>query len=158
MDLREHVHQLLGLVSETLGLAGGGTLALDQHNECILALSEDLLFIFYLEESTQMLLINIPVAPLPPAPAREEVLMELMGANYCWSRTEGGTFGLDQDTGFICLSYPVELPLEPRDLIKTIIEKLANVVGHWRKEVPALAESWEGRSSEGNFEFPMLKV
>lgn len=158
MDLHAHVNQMLVTVSTALGLTGGAAFNLDPGNECIMALEQNLMFMFYLEESTQSLIINLPVAPLPTGPEREEVLMELMAANYCWNRTEGGTFGLDESTGFLCLNYLVPLPLDPPDQIKGIVEKLADVVTHWRRELPTLAEPWEETVTPDSASFPMLRV
>ncbi|HSJ04500.1 MAG TPA: type III secretion system chaperone [Verrucomicrobium sp.] len=158
MDIRDHVNQLLTTVSEALGLTGGSAYKLDAGDECILALETNLLLMFYLEESTSSLIINLPVAPLPDGSERVEVLMELMGANYCWSRTEGGTFGLDERTGFLCLSYLVALPIEPVEQIKGIVENLVDVVAHWRREIPRLAEPWEESHAPDPASFPMLRV
>lgn len=158
MDLPSHVNGLLESVADHLGLSGGKGLSLDKNNECILALEPNLLVMFYLEERTGDMIVNLPVAPLPAGPEREEILMELLGANYCWARTEGATFGLDQGTGFLCLTYLVALPLDPVGQIKTILEKLLDVVAHWRKEIPALAEAWEGRAPAEAGGFPMLRV
>lgn len=158
MDLPAHVNQLLATVSEALGLTGGSAYRLDKGNECILALEKSLMFMFYLEESTHSLIINLPISPLPTGPEREEVLMELMAGNYCWNRTEGGTFGLDESTGFLCLNYLVPLPLDPPEQIKGIVEKLADVVTHWRRELPTLAEPWEDASAPDSASFPMLRV
>jgi hypothetical protein len=158
MDLPTHVNQLLATVSEALGLTGGSAYRLDEGNECILALEPTLLFMFYLEESTRCLIINLPVSPLPSGTEREEVLMELMAGNYCWNRTEGGTFGLDESTGFLCLNYLVPLPLDPPEQIKGIVEKLADVVAHWRREIPTLAEPWEDAPTPDTASFPMLRV
>lgn len=158
MDLHAHVNQMLATVSTALGLTGGAAFTLDPGNECIMALEQNLMFMFYLEESTQSLIINLPIAPLPAGPEREEVLMELMAGNYCWNRTEGGTFGLDESTGFLCLNYLVSLPLDPPSQIKGIVEKLADVVAHWRRELPTLAEPWEETAAPDSASFPMLRV
>jgi hypothetical protein len=58
----------------------------------------------------------------------------------------------------LCLTYLVALPLDPAGQIKTILEKLLDVVAHWRKEIPALAEAWEGREPAEPGGFPMLRV
>lgn len=139
MNLHEHTNELLNRIAEELlpGVLQGDPLKLNRNNECFITIDEKILLLVYLDESTRALILNVPLGKLPDDSTRETIMFELLSANYCWNLTEGGTLGIDRQTGLICISYLVPLPLEEPAQMPYIISKLAAVSQHW---IQTLAE------------------
>ncbi len=159
MNLRDHTHTLLARLADELptAAAAGGAFELDQNDEFFLTLEEKLLVMFYLEEETRSLILNLPVGPLPEGSARETVLLEALRANYCWNQTEGATLGLDAETNLLCLSYLVPLPLAEPAQMPMIVSKLVAVTLHWQSTLQEIQEAAGEESSETGLE-PMTML
>lgn len=141
MSLRDHVHTLLQHIAAELPPGAlEGPLALDDNNECFLALEADLLVVLSLEDDISALIVTVPVGPLPDGPARETLLLEMMRGNYCWNLTQGGTLSVDRETGLICLNYLIALPLAVPEQMPEIVNKLISVVKYWRREAAEINE------------------
>ncbi len=145
MNIRDHAQELLQQIAEELPPdALESALAFDDNDECFIALGDDLLVTLLLDEEIRALTLTLPVRPLPEDETRETVLLELMQGNYSWSLTEGGTLGVDRESGLICLSYLVPLPLAEPAQMPQIVNKLVSVVLHWRREIAELTALADG--------------
>ena len=135
MNIREHTNLLLQKIAEELPpeAFADHSPELDNNDEFSLTLDDKITFLFYLEEDSRSLILNLPLAKLPDSPSRETIMLELLRANYCWNLTEGGTLGVDSETSVICLSYLVPLPLEVPEQMPQIISKLAAVAQHCQR-------------------------
>jgi hypothetical protein len=152
MDIEEYVEQLLATLGKKLGL---GELSFNEEGSCLFVLDENKLFIIDLDESTRTLIISVALGMLPEE-NREEVLYDLLTANYYWMRTGGGTLGVDPENNVVLLCYLMQLPLENDMDFLFCIEKLANVADYW---VERLKNIKEISSSElPPDQFSMMKV
>lgn len=154
MNLRDHTNALLSRLSEDLpsAAASGEAFELDMNDEFFLTLEEKLLVMFYLEEETSSLILNVPVGPLPEGPSRETVLLEALRGNYCWNQTEGGTLGVDAETNLLCLSYLVPLPLAEPAQMPMIVSKLVAATLHWQGMLQEIQEAAAEESSDTGLE------
>ena len=64
---------------------------------------------------------------------RADAMSEMLEANHEWRETEGGTLGIDSNTGMVTLSYRVDLPLDDPSVIQDVIVKLYNIGLYWQK-------------------------
>ncbi len=131
MDLEEYVEQFLATLGKKLGLED---LSFNEEGSCLFVLDENKLFIIDLDESTRTLIISVALGMLPEE-NREEVLYDLLTANYYWMRTGGGTLGVDPENDVVLLCYAMQLPLENDMDFLFCIEKLANVADYWIKRL-----------------------
>jgi Tir chaperone family protein CesT len=133
-DLREHASDLLRLIQETLPMEGEPRLEWDENDQCALTFDENLAVVITLDEVVEAIFLGWVLGELPSdAGAALDAMQELLEANHEWHMTEGGTLGLDPDTGLVTLSYRVDLPLDDPAVIQDIISKLYNICGHWQK-------------------------
>jgi hypothetical protein len=137
-DIREHADQLLQLITEALPMEAGGDeselLAWDEGNQCALTFDETLGVIITLDEVVDALFLIWVLGDLPAEPeARADAMQELLEANHEWRETEGGTLGIEPETGLVTVSYRVDLPLDEPAVIQDIIVKLYNTGLHWQK-------------------------
>ena len=148
MNIHQHTQQLFDAVTARLEhiQIEGGTLGLDENNECFLTLDERMVFMFYLDEEIDALIINLPLGLLPDDDTREVVMQELLYGNYCWNQTEGATLGVDKKTQVISLGYLVPLPLKDVAQMPHILEKLGGVATHWFRIMDQIAEEQSGGS------------
>jgi hypothetical protein len=122
--------------------ASPAKLEFDRHNECIIKWEDRFTLMFYLDEEIGAIIVNVPLGTLPADESRLEVMFELLAANYSWNLTEGGTLGVDRETGIIALSYLVDLPLEPISASEAIIAKLINVSDYWDRKIKSIAGAY----------------
>lgn len=150
---REHAHAFLESLRSFLNIdpASPSKLEFDRNNECIVTWEGRFTLMFYLEEEIGAIIINVPLGTLPADESRLELMFELLAANYSWNLTEGGTLGIDRDTGIIALSYLVDLPLDPISASETIIAKLVNVSDYWDRKIKSITRAYrqEATPSEG---------
>lgn len=144
MDIRDHGDALLQSLAEVLPLDDKSKLVFDENNECFLTLDHRIVLMFYLDEEIDTIIINILLGVLPEDDSREEIMFELLCANYCWNLTEGGTLGVDKETAVISMSYPVQLPLDPPTVFEEIIAKLVNAADFWISKLKEIAGDYEG--------------
>lgn len=135
-DIRQHADQLLQLITEALPMETGGEdgpLVWDEGNQCALTFDETLGVILTLDEVVDAIFLSWVLGDLPEdEESRIDAMQELLEANHEWRQTEGGTLGLDPDTGTVTLSYRVDLPLDDPAVIQDIIVKLYNISHHWQ--------------------------
>ncbi len=158
MNLRDQANDLLKVLASELpaGLApADADFSLDGNDEFFLTLEDRIVVMFYLEEELNSFILTLPIAKLGDGPLREEILLELMKANFAWNMTEGGTLGLDKTTNLICLSYLVPLPLDQPTQIATIVNKLASVQQHWERALKEMQGEGEGATGGGDSPDPM---
>ncbi|QIF05849.1 type III secretion system chaperone [Roseimicrobium sp. ORNL1] len=135
-EIRQHATDLLRLIQESLPMEGEAALQWDESNQCSLTFDEDIAVIITLDEVVDAIFLNWILGALPLEPDEvANALQELLEANHEWNKTEGGTLGLDADTGLVTLSYRVDLPLDDAAVIQDIIAKLYNVSSHWQKSL-----------------------
>lgn len=136
-DIRQHSTDLLRLITEALPMddeSGDSTLlSWDENDQCALTFNETLGVVITLDEVVEAMFFGWVLGELPSDPAaRSEAMLELLEANHEWRETEGGTLGIDPETGFVTLSYRVNLPLDDSGVIQDIIAKLYNACQHWQ--------------------------
>jgi hypothetical protein len=107
MDLRTKANELLAVLAKNVGL---GFLSLNKiTDEAVLEIGPVPIH-FVLSEETGELVSIARITSLPEERrARSEALVSLMEANYAWSGTGGGILGLEEESGFICLSQRYNL-------------------------------------------------
>lgn len=137
-EIREHADLLLKLVAEALPLEVGDSedeiLAWDEGNQCALTFDETLGVILTLDEVVDAMFLIWVLGDLPEeAEDRADAMSEMLEANHEWRETEGGTLGIDSNTGMVTLSYRVDLPLDDPSVIQDIIVKLYNIGLYWQK-------------------------
>jgi hypothetical protein len=134
MDIRAHANTLLAALCE---YRGAEAIALDKEDKAGLDM-DGRLFVFAYSEELEELLSLAYIAPLPDNAQRGELLRELLRGNYAWAGTDGGILGLDESSGWICLSkrYRPE-QLEPGEFLAKIAVQ-AGLVDHWRKTLTAV--------------------
>jgi len=138
MELDEYVEKLLGLLGEKIGLKD---LSFNEEGSCLFVLDEDKLFMVDLDESTRTLILSVAMGMLPEE-NREELLYDLLTANYYWMRTGGGTLGIDPENDIVLLCYAMQLPLENDMDFLFCIEKLANVADYWVGRLKKMAKDF----------------
>lgn len=117
-------------------MEGEAALEWDENNQCSLTFNDDLAVIITLDEVVDAIFLNWILGGLPNEPeAVANAMQELLEANHEWNMTEGGTLGLDPDTGLVTLSYRVNLPLDDTAVIQDVIAKLYNISNHWQKNL-----------------------
>ena len=137
MEILSHANALLAKLSEQLPVdpGGSGGFELDNNNEFFLSLGDRIAVMFYLDEDINAFILNLPLGPVPATPDRERVMLNLLCANYSWNLTEGGTLGVDRETGQITLGYLLPLPMAFPGQIIRVVEKLAAVADYWIREL-----------------------
>lgn len=149
MNTRDQANQLLSHLAAELPpeIFANSPAEFDNDNQFYLTLDENLAFIFYLDEDNRAVIINVPIASLPESGAvRDEIMIELLHANYGWSLTEGGTLSVDAGTNLICLGYLVALPLEVPEQMPQIVSKLAAVAQHWQRTLAEMTADDSGEA------------
>jgi hypothetical protein len=157
-DIREHANDLLRLVQEALPMEGEASLEWDENNQCALTFDEELGVVLTLDEVVNAIFFGWVLGEFPTDPAVvANAMQELLQANHEWRMSEGGTFGLDPDTGFVTLSYRVDLPLHDAAVIQEIVAKLYNICGHWQKNL-GLGYPMEGPDASARSKEPLLST
>lgn len=154
MDIRENANYLLSLVAGDLPAGDGSApvvMTLDENNEAFLTLEDRIVVMFYLDEDINAFIINLPLGVLPQDATREEVMLELLCANYSWNLTEGGTLSVDRETSVITLSYLVPLPLAEPEQMPRIVAKLAAVADHWLRTLKEISGGPDAGASAPDF-------
>jgi hypothetical protein len=132
--IREHASALLNLIQQALPMEGEPKLEWDEDNQCSLTFDEDLAVVITLDEVVEAMFMGWVLGELPAEPELVlHAMQELLEANHEWNMTEGGTLGLEPDSGVVTLSYRVDLPLDDAGVIQDIITKLYNVCRHWQQ-------------------------
>ena len=151
MDIIEHGNILLQSLTHALNLEGEdkAKLVFNENNECFVSFEDRIVLIMYLDEDIDTIIITIPLGTVPLDNSREELMFELLCANYCWNMTEGGTLGIDEATGVIAMSYLIQLPLEPVEQFERIAAKLINVADFWMRKLKGIASDYEFKTPGG---------
>ncbi|HSI65456.1 MAG TPA: CesT family type III secretion system chaperone [Candidatus Saccharimonadia bacterium] len=134
--IREHANELLRRIQDALPMDGEASLEWDENNQCALTFDEALGVVITLDEVMEAIFFGWVLGELPAEPAAAaKAMRELLEANHEWRMSEGGTLGLDPDTGLVTLAYRVDLPLDDAAVIQEIFAKLYNICGHWQKSL-----------------------
>ena len=134
--IREHANELLRRIQDALPMDGEASLEWDENNQCALTFDEALGVVITLDEVMEAIFFGWVLGELPTEPAAAaKAMQELLEANHEWRMSEGGTLGLDPDTGLVTLAYRVDLPLDDAAVIQEIFAKLYNICGHWQKSL-----------------------
>lgn len=124
MKYTESINQLLESLSQK---TGGDKLILNEKNAAFTWLS-GMLFSFILseedEDTPRELFCIVHISPFPDSTNEtlHPLLLQLLQDNNAWSNTGGGILGVDDDTGFLCLSLRLD-PLQ--ETPEMFIEKIA---------------------------------
>ncbi len=127
MNIREKANELVANLGKIIQVEG---LVFDEEDSCIILLDNKILFILELDEESKTIVFNIILGNLPIV-GRQEVLYELLSANFYWNRTEGGTIGIDEQTDIVTMCYVMNVPLENDSEFEVVFEKLANASEYW---------------------------
>lgn len=127
MNIREKANELVANLGKIIQVEG---LVFDEEDNCIVLLDNKILFILELDEESKTILFNIVLGNLPIV-ERQNVLYELLSANFYWNKTEGGTIGIDEQTDIVTMCYVMKLPLKSDSEFEVIFEKLANASEYW---------------------------
>lgn len=127
MNIREKANELVANLGTVIQVEG---LIFDEEDSCIILLDNKILFILELDEDSKTIVFNIVLGNLPIV-ERQNVLYELLSANFYWNRTEGGTIGIDEQTDIVTMCYVMDIPLENDSEFEVIFEKLANASEFW---------------------------
>lgn len=127
MNIREKANEFVANLGKIIHVDG---LIFDDDDSCIILIDNKILFILELDEDAKTIVFNVVLGNLPIM-RRQEVLYELLSANFYWNRTEGGTIGIDEQTDIVTLCYTMGLPLENDSDFEFIFEKLANASEYW---------------------------
>lgn len=127
MNTREKANELVANLGKIIQVEG---LVFDEEDSCVILIDNKILFILELNEESNSIIFNIILGNLPIV-GRQEVLYELLSANFYWNRTEGGTIGIDEQTDIVTMCYVMEMNLENDEEFEVIFEKLANASEYW---------------------------
>ncbi|EHE9227768.1 type III secretion system chaperone [Salmonella enterica] len=102
------------LLSEIGRYLDDGNLVLDENN-CAFVWLSNMLFSFTLaeddEEEKQEIICVVHICPFPCSDDKitYDFLLQLLCDNHAWKNTGGGMFGIDEQTGFVCLCLQVDI-------------------------------------------------
>lgn len=131
MTLRKHAEELLHALATNFGL---GTLALNAHDSVFLSCGEMSSLLAFSEEGEGLLLVSY-LGGLPTGENREKASRMLLEGTFNWGGTGGGTLGLDDDTGMLCLSRRFMLPeTSARVFIDSVLEHIG-LAEYWKKQL-----------------------
>jgi len=134
MDVDEEGAAFLRALAQVLKLPA---LQFGNDDSTAFVLDEKLVFELNLERVAQEVVIGILFGAVPPDYADVDFLRRLLGANYYWRLTEGGTIGFDQTSGALTLAFRVRLPMRDPAQIESMIAKLAGAADNWRQQLAA---------------------
>lgn len=97
---REQANALLRALAEHLD---ADTLELDETDAVRLSLGGFLFVLAYNRECEELISCAY-IAPLPRDARRPALIREIMEGSYAWAGTAGGILGLDEESGYLCLS------------------------------------------------------
>ena len=148
MDIIEHGNILLQSLSHALKLEGEdrAKLVFNDDNECFISFEDRIVLIMYLDEEIRAIIVTISLGNIPLDDSREEMMYEMLCANYAWNMTDGGTLGIDKETGVMAMSYLITLPLEDVEQFEEIVSKLINVADFWMKKIKGVAAVYDFKS------------
>lgn len=133
--------QAENLLRELAVHTGGPAIELDA--EGVARLGQDGLPLFLLlAEEAETLAALVALGKPPDRPAdRRRLVEELMRANCHWRETDGGTFGLDEETGLVFLQkrWFLAPPPTPRDFMADLARQL-HLARSWRDRLGAVPE------------------
>lgn len=127
MNIREKANELVSNLGKIIQVEG---LVFDEEDNCIIMLDNKILFILELDEESKTIVFNVILGNLPIV-GRQDVLYELLSANFYWNKTEGGTIGIDEQTDIVTMCYSLDFPLENDSEFEAVFEKLANASEYW---------------------------
>jgi hypothetical protein len=133
MDLRTKANELLAVLAKQFGVS---SLSLDQLTDDALLEIGPVPIHFALSQDTAEIVSTAHIAPLPDGRrARSEALVAIMEGNYAWGGTGGGVLGLEEESGFICLSRRYELcVLTPGDFTEQT-QRQRRLAGFWLEKL-----------------------
>ena len=111
------------------------TITFDSNNEALFDLSDGMGAAFHLVEEGDGALLACIVAGQPD-PEDTELLYDLLGANYMWNATGGGTLGIDRNSGLLCIQRLIELPMDPLPF-EDILAALVGAARYWNNRMNA---------------------
>ncbi len=130
--------QAENLLRELAGRTGGPVVELDADGLARLTLDGQPLS-FFLAEEAETLAVLAALGELPDRPAdRRRLAEDLLRANCKWTGTDGGAFGLDEDSGLVFLQkrWFLTPPPTPREFL-TGLARLLHLARSWRERFEA---------------------
>jgi hypothetical protein len=138
MDLDEEGAAFLGALAQALELPA---LQFGNDDSSAFALDGKLVFQLNLDRVAEEVVIGVIFGVLPTDYGDADFLRELLGANYYWRLTQGGTIGFDETSGALALAFRVPLPMRSPAQIEDMISRFAGAADHWRQHVVAAGVS-----------------
>ncbi len=129
MNYYEKADNLLVGLSRHIGLKEPQHL--DKYGETWLV-SEGKKFLFRLNEIQRELTVSAYIAPLSGENTKKLVLRELLSSNFFWANTGGGVLGLDNTSGWICLSNTYKLDSTAENAFNSSFLRILGLVKYWR--------------------------
>lgn len=127
MNIRDKSSELVTKLGKVIKIEG---LGFDAEGNCVILLDDKILFILELAEELNGVIFSVVLGNLP-VEGRESMLYELLTANFYWSRTEGATIGVDDETDIVTLCYLLHFPLSDDSDFEITFERLANIAEYW---------------------------
>jgi hypothetical protein len=122
------------LLQELSGRLDGPAIELDAEGLARLTLGDQPLAFLWAEELET--LASLVVLGLMPGPSaeRRSLTRDLMRANCLWRETDGGTFGLDEDSGLVFLQkrWFLTPPPAPKKFLSALARQL-HLARPWRE-------------------------
>lgn len=127
MNIRDKANELVANLGNVIHVEG---LVFDDEDNCNILIDNKILFILELDENAKIIIFNIVLGTLP-IEGRQNMLYELLSANFYWNKTEGGTIGIDEQTDIVTMCYLMNLPLKDDSNFELVVEKLAQASEYW---------------------------
>ncbi|MCG8564151.1 MAG: type III secretion system chaperone [Desulfobacterales bacterium] len=105
MELKEQAQKILNFLTREGGVADA---VLDGDGRAVIP-AMDMVFIFYLSPGTQAMETAIYVGK--PDLGDSHLLYRILCGNHLWEYTGGGQLSLDRETGHLCLTTTLDLPV-----------------------------------------------
>jgi hypothetical protein len=137
MDIDEESAAILDILGHALSLP---KLQFDDGDSAAFALDNRLVIQLSLDRVAEEIVVGVIFGIVPTDYADARFLRRLLGANYYWHQTQGGTIGLDETSGALTLAYRVGLPMLNRAQIEDIVAKLAGAADAWRSRLSEAGE------------------
>jgi hypothetical protein len=134
MDGRFLANELLAAFGKVLTVEG---LRLgEEDNSCVLLFDKDLALTIEYDEPTERLVFSVYLEQLP-GEAADQLLRELLAANFYWIGANGATLCLEGTTGSILLLYASRVAELDDARFERIVENMLDTAERWRERIVA---------------------
>jgi hypothetical protein len=151
----QQAHEVLAVIGNALRL---DSLELDDENQCSFTVDDKYVFLIYFDYGgTHDMSFSLPLGFLPQGTKREQLLADLMAANYAGSMTDGGVLGIDDESSCVVLTRIITLPMEDNTQITDILGRMISVGQYWMDQIAAAQDDGD-QPETGSFSGPQIKA